>query len=109
METKPGITAATAAFRASQPALASFEAFAEACFNLASVDPLNAGFYAMLGLLANSFIDRYEGRPLTANDAEETKGLLIDHAERVAQALALNPEAKFALLNDLAHALVSGR
>jgi hypothetical protein len=109
MELKPSITAAVAAFRESNPAPASFDAFAADCFRLAALDPLNAGFYAMLGLLAKSFNERHEGLPLTANVAEEAKTRLIGHAERVAPALALNPEAKLALLNDLAHALVSGR
>lgn len=109
MELKPTITAAIAALRERQPAPASFEAFAADCFRLAGLDPLNAGFYALLGLLAKTFIERHEGEPLTANVAEEAKAHLIEHAERVAPALALNPETKLALLNDLAHALVSGR
>jgi C4-dicarboxylate-binding protein DctP len=107
MELKPTIVAAIDAFRSRNPAPASFEAFSEDCARLAASDPLNAGFYAMLGLHARSFTERHEGRPLTANVAEEAKGRLIGHAERVAPALALNPEAKLALLNDLAHALVS--
>lgn len=109
MEMKPTITAATAALRERHPAPASFEAFAADCFRLAGLDPLNAGFYALLGLLAKSSVEHHAGEPLTANVAEEAKTRLIEHAGRVAPALALNPEAKLALLNDLAHALVSGR
>lgn len=103
------IDSALAAFRERNPALASFEAFAEDCARLARFDPLNAGFYVMLGLLARSFTEKCEGQPLTASVALEAKTQLIDQAERVAPALALVPEAKLALLNDLAHALASGR
>ena len=63
----------------------------------------------MLGLLAKTFVEHHEGEPLTANVADEAKSRLIGHAERVAPTLALKPEAKLALLNDLAHALVIGR
>jgi hypothetical protein len=104
-----GIQSAMDAFRGRNPAPASFEAFSDECIRLAGKDPLNAGFYAMLGLLAKSFTERHEGRPLTAEVAQEAKGELISEAERVAGALGLGPEPKLALLNDLAHALVSGR
>ena len=88
---------------------ASFESFSESCIQLARIDPLNAGFYAVLGLLAKSFTERHEGQPLTANVVLDAKARLIAQAELVASALGLGPEAKLALLNDLAHALVSGR
>jgi hypothetical protein len=97
------------AFRGRTAAPAAFEAFAEDCAGLARRDPLNAGFYVLLGLLARSFTERCAGQPLTAPDALEAKAQLIAQVERVAPALALAPEAKLALLNDLAHALASGR
>lgn len=103
------IESALTALRQRSAALAAFEDFAEACAELARRDPLNAGFYVLLGLLARSFTERCEGRPLTAAAAEEAKAFLIAQGERVAPALALAPEAKLALLNDLAHALASGR
>lgn len=103
------IESAIAAFRGRNPALASFDAFAGDCAGLARLDPLNAGFYVMLGLLARSFTEKCEGEPLTASVALEAKAHLIGQAERVAPALGLGPEAKLALLNDLAHALASGR
>jgi hypothetical protein len=109
LENPPAIRAAIEGFCSRNPAPASFEAFAADCFRLSSVDPLNAGFYVMLGLLAKSFTERHEGEPLTAEVASEAKVRLIAQAERVAPALGLGPEAKLALLNDLAHALVSGR
>jgi hypothetical protein len=103
------IESAISAFRSRSAAPAAFEAFGEDCAGLARRDPLNAGFYVMLGLLARSFTERSEGRPLTAAAAHEAKAHLIAQAERVAPALGLGPEAKLALLNDLAHALASGR
>lgn len=109
MDPRPNIISVIAAFRERNPAPASFEAFAADCAMLARLDPLNAGFYVMLGLLARSFTDRCEGEPLTASVALEAKAHLIAQAERVAPALGLGPEAKLALLNDLAHALASGR
>ena len=108
-QTRTDILSAIEAFRGRNAAPAAFEAFSDECARLAAADPLNAGFYAMLGLHAKSFTERYEGHPLTANVAEDAKSRIIGHAERVAPALALNPETKLALLNDLAHALVSGR
>lgn len=109
MQIKPTIAAAVAAFRERQPAPASFERFAEDCFGLAAADPLNAGFYAMLALLGESFLERCAGRPLGAGEVQEAKARLIEQAERVAPALQLNPETRLAVLNDLAHALVSAR
>lgn len=112
LENPPAIRAAIEAFASRHPAPASFEAFAADCFRLAAIDPLNAGFYAMLGLQAKLFTERHEGEPLTAEVAEEAKRRLIAQAERVAPALvaeAIKAEAKLALLNDLAHALLSGR
>jgi hypothetical protein len=101
---EPAITG----LRERNAAPASFETFAADCEALARRDPLNAGFYLMLGLIARSLNERAEGRPLTAADALEAKARLIAQAERVAPALALGPEAKLALLNDLAHAFASG-
>lgn len=103
------IESAITALRQRSAAPAAFDDFAEACGALARRDPLNAGFYVMLGLLSRSFTERCEGKPLTAAAAEEAKTFLISQGERVAPALALAPEAKLALLNDLAHALASGR
>lgn len=103
------IESAICAFRQRSAAPAAFEAFGEDCARLARQDPLNAGFYVMLGLLARSFTEKNEGRPLTAAAALEAKARLIAQAERVAPALVLGAETKLALLNDLAHALASGR
>lgn len=94
-------------FAERQPGLASIEVFYDDCVRLVRRDPLNAGFYAMLALLAKSFTDRYEDEPLTANVAQDVKDMLIGQAERVIPALGLNSDAKLALLNDLAHALVA--
>jgi hypothetical protein len=103
------IESAISAFRERTAAPAAFEAFGEDCAGLARRDPLNAGFYVMLGLLARSFTEKNEGQPLTAAAALEAKSHLIAQAERVAPALGLGAEAKLALLNDLAHALASDR
>jgi len=103
------LAAAIAALQDRNPAPASFEAFAGDCAELARRDPLNAGFYVMLGLLARAFIEKCEGQPLTAGEALEAKARLCAQAERVAGALALGPETRLALLNDLAHAFASGR
>ena len=107
MDPRSGIESAIAAFRDRTPAPASLEAFAEDCVRLARLDPRNAGFYLMLSLLSRAFTEKCEGKPLTANVALEAKLLLIAQAERVASALELGPEAKLALLNDLAYAHVS--
>jgi hypothetical protein len=103
------LASAIAAFRARNPAPAAFEAFAQDCAALARTDPLNAGFYVLLGLLARDFTDKSEGQPLTSSAALEAKADLSAQAERVAPALSLGAEAKLALLNDLAHALACGR
>jgi hypothetical protein len=109
MDSRPSIVSVIAEFRERNAGPAAFDAFAEDCALLARLDPLNAGFYVMLGLFARNFTDRCAGEPLTSSAALAAKADLIAQAERVAPALALGPEARLALLNDLAHALASGR
>lgn len=109
MAERSGVESVIAAFRGRNPAPASLEAFSEDCLELARHDPRNAGFYVMLSLHARAFAEGSEGAPLTADVALEAKNRLIAQAERVASALALGPEAKLALLNDLAYARASGR
>jgi hypothetical protein len=109
METRTGLQSAIEAFRRGNAAPAAFESFQDECMRLARVDPLNAGFYVMLGLAARSFTEAHEGEPLTANVASEAKAQLLRQAERVVPALGVGPEARLALLNDLAHALAAGR
>jgi hypothetical protein len=96
-------------FRGRGPGSESFEAFADDCYRLARLQQSNAGFYVLLGMLSRASAEQQEGYPPEIGRTQEAKLRVIEQAERISACLMLNPEVKLALLNDLGHALVSGR
>ena len=80
----------------------SFKALFKSAFELMKEDAQNASLYFLIGVAAKSYVRVYEDQAVTEEISEQAKGILVGYNNRVIEALAAEPAARFAILSAIA-------
>ena len=80
----------------------AFKAFYKDTFELMKTDSVNAALYFVVGVIAQSFVRRYEDQGITADFADSAMAILVGYNNKISQALGADPAERVRLLSDVA-------